>query len=103
MDAALKADSFLLFKHSLTCPISARAFREYTTFVVGGSTVPTGWIDVVGQRPWSQRVETETGLAHESPQVLLLQKGQVIWHASHGGITKESLTKATGGAQVPGR
>ena len=27
----LQKDNFLLFKHSLTCPISAEAFSEYQT------------------------------------------------------------------------
>ena len=103
LDAALAADRFLLFKHSLICPISARAFREYTAFLAGDPQVPTGWIDVIGQRPWSQRVEAETGLAHASPQALLLHGGQVIWHASHGGITKDSLATAIGGARTPQR
>jgi bacillithiol system protein YtxJ len=96
-DAALDADRFLLFKHSLTCPISARAFRQYTAFLAGDPKVATGWIDVVGQRPWSQRVEAKTGVAHESPQALVLSKGKVVWHASHGDITKESLERATAG------
>ncbi len=96
-DAALEADSFLLFKHSLTCPISARAFRQYTAFLAENPSVATGWIDVVGQRPWSQRVEAQTGVAHESPQALMLRRGQVVWHASHGEITKDALARATAG------
>jgi bacillithiol system protein YtxJ len=97
VDDALRADRFLLFKHSLTCPISARAFREYTAFLAADPGVPTGWIDVVGQRPWSQRVTDKTGVTHQSPQALMLSKGQVVWHASHGEITKDSLARAAGG------
>jgi bacillithiol system protein YtxJ len=97
VDEALKAEQFLLFKHSLTCPISARAFREYTAFLSGEPGVPTGWIDVVGQRPWSQRVTDKTGVVHQSPQALMIRKGKVVWHASHGEITKDSLARAAGG------
>lgn len=96
LDAALQADSFLLFKHSLTCGISARAWSEYTAFLEGNPDVPTGWIDVNGQRPWSQGVAEATGVPHASPQALLLRKGKVVWHASHHRITKESLASAVG-------
>ena len=35
---ALRANRFLLFKHSFRCPISARAFDEYQAFVEGESS-----------------------------------------------------------------
>lgn len=84
-----------MFKHSLTCPISARAFRQYTAFLAENPGVASGWIDVIGQRPWAKRVEVKTGVEHASPQALMLRKGQAVWHASHGDITKDALARAT--------
>ncbi len=93
---ALACEHFLLFKHSLVCPVSARAYREYGTFLEDApSTLQTGWIDVIGARPLSLAVAAETGVRHESPQALLLSAGQVRWHASHGAITRTSLAEAT--------
>lgn len=94
LDAALASGGFLVFKHSPICPVSAQAFREYALFFEQHPDVPTGWIDVIGQRPWSKRVETATGLRHESPQAIWLKGGRVAWSASHGGITRGSLEKA---------
>ena len=91
MDRALAAPEFLLFKHSLVCPTSARAFAEYETFVAAHPDVPTAWIDVIGERPWARHVAAVTGVMHESPQALFVRDGKVVWHASHGGITTKAL------------
>ena len=97
LEHALTAPRFLLFKHSLICPTSAEAFNEYRHYLAAGGAVPTAWLDVRGQRPLSQAVEARTGVPHESPQALLLEAGKVVWHASHGAITRKSLRAAAGG------
>ena len=93
---ALRADAFLLFKHSFRCSISARSFREYTAFVASNGEIPTGWIDVVGDRELALWVATQTGAEHKSPQALWIKDGAVAWSASHFDITQESLAAATG-------
>ena len=92
--AALATDRLLLFKHSPICPISARALTELHAFLAAHPDTASAWIDVVEQRPLSQRVVAETGLKHESPQAIALAGGQVVWHASHGAITREALAHA---------
>ena len=94
VDKALAAREFLIFKHSLVCPVSARAFAEYEAFVASHAAVPTAWIDVIGERPWSRHVAAVTGVTHESPQALFVRGGKVVWHASHGGITRKRLSAA---------
>jgi bacillithiol system protein YtxJ len=94
LDRALGADVFLLFKHSRSCPISARAFREYEAFLAAREGLATGWIDVVAQRSWSQRVAAATGVPHQSPQALLVRGGRVAWNASHYDITAAAMERA---------
>jgi bacillithiol system protein YtxJ len=94
LEAALGADRYLLFKHSRRCPISATAFQEYVAFAREHPGLQTGWIDVVAQKPWARRVVEVTGIAHESPQALLIRDGKVVWHASHYDIRRESLDRA---------
>ena len=95
VDAALAAPEFLVFKHSNRCPVSAAAFGEYEAFVAAHPSAPTAWIDVISERPWSQHVAAATGVAHESPQALLVRGGRVVWHASHDAITRDSLASAS--------
>ena len=94
LEAALRKELFLLFKHSPICPVSARAMAEYEKFVAEHRDVATGWIDVIDQREWSQWVAAETGVAHASPQALLVRAGAVVWSASHFDITAAGLAAA---------
>lgn len=99
LETAFQADTFLLFKHSLMCPVSAQAFNEYMHFLTSAD-VPTGWISVTDERPLSNEVAERTGVLHESPQAFVLRSGEVQWHASHGGITRAVLTEALGPART---
>lgn len=87
----------LLFKHSLTCPISGTAFREYEKFLAERSdSEETGFglIEIQNSRPLSAAVTERTGVRHESPQALLIRNGEVTWHASHFKIRADSLASA---------
>lgn len=91
LDRALASPLFLLFKHSSRCGVSATAFAEYEAFAAARPDVPTAWIDVIAERPWSLRVAAVTGVEHESPQAILVRDGRAAWHASHGGVTRRAL------------
>lgn len=96
VNAALEADRFLIFKHSNRCAISTGAFAAYTAFASAHPDVPHGWVDVVGQRPLSNRIEQVTGVAHGSPQAIWIVDGRAAWHASHFDITENALARAVG-------
>lgn len=86
----------LLLKHSTTCPISARAYREFMAFVGSNASDPAQKMEyrivkVIESRSLSRRIAEDTEVHHESPQVLLLDGGQVIQHTSHGKITRKRL------------
>jgi bacillithiol system protein YtxJ len=83
----------LIFKHSTTCPISAGAYREWQAFLAGPSAVRVdhAWVRVREERPVSLAIAERTGVAHESPQALLVKGGKVLWHASHHAITRRAL------------
>lgn len=79
----------VIFKHSLTCPISAAAYEEMTGF-----DGEVALLEVQRSRELSQEIEERLGVAHESPQVIILQNGQVVWSASHFKITAAAVTDA---------
>ena len=93
---AIATGRFLLFKHSFRCPISTRAFEAYRAYVTAHTHTRHGWIDVVDQRPLSQQIASQTGVRHESPQALLFEGGDVVWHASHDEITPDALAAEAG-------
>ncbi|WP_129728803.1 MULTISPECIES: bacillithiol system redox-active protein YtxJ [Bacillaceae] len=85
----------LLFKHSTTCPISAQAHEEFQAFVKDTNT-SAAIVLVIEDRPVSNQIAEQFGIKHESPQVFLLEDGQVRWNTSHWKITKEALKEAVG-------
>ena len=85
----------LLFKHSLTCPISARAFREFESFIEAADKVPScNLITVQTSRRVSDEAAARLNLQHETPQAILVRDGREVWNASHFAITSQSLEEA---------
>ncbi len=91
----------VFFKHSLTCPISSAGFREYENFLAeqpeDDATVYT-LIEIQNARDVSGEIARRTGIKHESPQALLMAKGEVTWHASHWSIRTGALASAVASA-----
>lgn len=79
----------LLFKHSSTCPISARAYREMQEV-----KSPVALVVVQQSRDLSREVAARTGVEHETPQALVLRNGQAVWSASHFDITSDAVEQA---------
>lgn len=77
----------LVFKHSLTCPISARAQEQF----VGVGGVPRYALAVQYARDVSEAVAETFGVEHASPQLLVIEKGEVTLELTHSGITGEAL------------
>lgn len=79
----------VIFKHSTTCPISAAAYYEMEGFE--GEVV---LVEVQRAPELSREIEKLTGIRHESPQVLILEKGQVVWNASHRRVKALAVVEA---------
>ena len=79
----------LLFKHSNSCPISARAYRQMQEV-----KTPISLIVVQDDRDLSQEVATRTGVRHETPQALVLRNGRAVWAASHFDISADAVEQA---------
>lgn len=85
----------LLFKHSLTCPISMRAYNELNSYLKEADPeVSYNLITVQSARPLSNEVAARLGVRHETPQAILVSKGREVWNASHFGITSSTLKEA---------
>ena len=87
----------LLFKHSLTCPISARAFSEFRAYLErADSRVSYRLIKVQTARAVSNEVAARLNLEHQSPQAILVRNGREVWNASHFAINVSALAQAIG-------
>ena len=89
----LQKDTFLLFKHSLTCPVSAEAFREYQQFIEKNPNLATAYLAVQEARPLSTYVAESFDIKHQSPQAIYFKEGKPTWNDSHWRINGDSLSK----------
>jgi bacillithiol system protein YtxJ len=95
LNKALKEPVAILFKHSTQCPISAGAYQEMQKFTEVHPQAPVYLVKVIESRPISNEIAEFTDVKHESPQVIILEKGKPVWHKSHHDITAADLENAT--------
>ena len=81
------AQPTLIFKHSTRCHISAMALSGFNrSWNVSSEVCPTYLLDLIAFRNLSDEIARRTGVAHQSPQIILLKNGEVLHSASHHGI-----------------
>lgn len=88
----MKGELVILFKHSPTCPVSWMAHREVMQYRSAQPEVPIYLISVRRRREVSRHIAEQTRIHHESPQVIVLRRGDVFATASHDDITAETIT-----------
>jgi bacillithiol system protein YtxJ len=86
----------LIFKHSNSCGISNRAFDEFQKYLDTPESASVGNYVIVVQhsREASNELERLTGIRHESPQAILVNKGKAVWSDSHMALKKGLLLEA---------
>lgn len=98
LDRALEQSSrrpAVIFKHSPTCGISAQAFDSISEWLTG--EVPDADFYVVpvqASRALATQLSQKFGIRHESPQVMVISGGEVVWHGSHFRATATSIAAA---------
>lgn len=88
--AASQRAPVIIFKHSVTCPISAGAYREMERL----EEEDVAMVVVQRARSVARAIEERTGVRHESPQVIILRDGRAVWSASHWNVTAERVRTA---------
>lgn len=85
----------IIFKHSTRCGTSILSKSSLDSGMESiTQKAGTFMIDVVARRGLSNYVTEKTGVKHESPQLILIENGEIFWHASHGGVRIEKLLEA---------
>jgi len=91
IDALLAEETVMIFKHSTACPVSWAAHMQMMKFADEHSGFPISMVPVIQARQASNRIAEQTGIRHESPQVILMRAGKVVSSLSHGSITLAQL------------
>ncbi len=82
----------VILKHSTTCGISRMVLRQFEIdFNVDPEKVDLYFLDLLRYREISNKIATKFNVPHESPQLIIIKDGRVVYDASHGAITAESI------------
>jgi len=90
--AASHEQPIVLYKHSATCSLSARARREMEPIAREEPSIYE--VVVQSARNVSNEISDTLGIRHESPQVLIVHNGQAVYDASHTAVVTDSVRKA---------
>lgn len=81
------------FKHSTRCGTSHHIMSDLTEQTQNmPHDIPVYYLDLIAHRDLSHMIAEELDVAHQSPQLILVHKGQVITHASHHAIDWARMT-----------
>ncbi len=82
----------IVFKHSTRCSISAMALNRFeSSAFFKKAIVPCWYLDLIQFRSISDQIAADTHVQHESPQCIVLFKGEVIYTESHGMIDAQTI------------
>jgi len=88
----------VIYKHSPTCSLcdwSEHVLERFST----EEGIELQLVDVFADRAFSQEIEARFGVRHQSPQVLIIEDGNVLWHASHRGVAPDRVRAALAGGR----
>lgn len=77
-----------IFKHSTRCGISTRVKAKFEKEMEESKPkVILYYLDLLAHRDISNTIAEKFSITHQSPQLLVVENGKVIQHASHSNIT----------------
>lgn len=92
---ASKITPVLIFKHSTRCGISRFVFKNFEReYDIPSDKLQPYFLDLIAFREISNDVATKLNVSHQSPQVIVVKDGEVVYHDSHNSISVTNIKKA---------
>jgi bacillithiol system protein YtxJ len=88
-----KKQPIVIFKHSTRCPVSAMALNRFESDWDADTEIKPYFLDLIAFRAVSNEIAERFGVVHQSPQIIMIENGQVLHHASHNSIDFQDLQK----------
>ncbi len=80
--------TYIIFKHSLTCPISQHAKKIVEEYSAKHEELPI-YLNVVQTHEQLKHIIADTyGVKHETPQIIVVKDDKMVASASHYNIEK---------------
>lgn len=80
----------VIFKHSTRCSTSAIAKNRLENCASPGG-IDFYYLDLLAHRQLSNMIAEQFDVYHESPQVLVIKKGECVYDESHSGIFMDEI------------
>lgn len=81
----------LILKHSTRCSISSMALNRLESSWEDGNEIAAYYLNLIQYRDVSNAITQKFNVEHQSPQVIVLEKGKVVHTASHMGISYSDI------------
>ncbi|MDF0705953.1 bacillithiol system redox-active protein YtxJ [Flagellimonas okinawensis] len=83
----------VIYKHSSTCGISRMVLSMFTESYDMDLDIDLYFLTIQQHRDVSNGIAEKFEVRHESPQLLVVKNGAVVFHTSHGAISDTDFTK----------
>ncbi|WPR70547.1 bacillithiol system redox-active protein YtxJ [Flavobacterium sp. NG2] len=91
LEALSEQNPIAIFKHSTRCSISRMALKQFENEFDSAEKVTPYFLDLIEYREISNEIASRFGVTHQSPQLIVIQNGKTVYHASHSDIDAEVL------------
>lgn len=95
IDTVSALQPVVIFKHSTRCSISVAALdrvqRKWES--AKGAKMEWYFLDLIKFREISNEIAARYNVRHESPQVLVIKKGECVYHESHYGVQYQEIVE----------
>ena len=89
-----KEKPVVIYKHSTSCGISRMVLNQFQNNAdFDEDAVLLLYLDLLAHRNISDAIAEKFGVMHQSPQMIILNKGQVVHHASHSAIVPGAVNR----------
>lgn len=87
----------VLFKHSTRCSISRFALKQFDdAYHFSDTEMEWYLLDLLNYREVSNAIANRYEVMHQSPQILVIKNGKVVYTASHDAIDASQLKQFVG-------
>ncbi|OYU85667.1 MAG: hypothetical protein CFE24_00210 [Flavobacterium sp. BFFFF2] len=91
--SASKEGFVLVFKHSTRCGISKNALKYFEKELDEVAQNNCYYLDLLNYRPVSNDIAQQWEVEHQSPQLIVLKDGKVLFSASHEQIDAKVVNR----------
>ncbi|SNB42385.1 conserved hypothetical protein [Flavobacterium psychrophilum] len=81
----------VIFKHSTRCSVSRMVLKQFENEYKLENKLALYFLDLLVHRDISNEIANSFGIVHQSPQLIVIQKGVAVYNVSHESIDANDL------------